>query len=141
MNRVAFFHSFSSVWAGSCHTEGTGQGLHHQIVRCEPEEHSRIYCPSAVVFDAAQTDGELFPDLAGVKGDSQHYTDRLEAFFRAKRHHPRLLGSRPCQEWHSDRMSGCRLNGTEFGDWPVVTADDNHITVFDLIEIAREMGL
>src|ERR1017187_1546363 len=38
-------------------------------------------------------------------------------------------------------MSGCRLNGTEFSDWLVVPADDDHVTIFDLIEITREMGL
>ena len=32
-------------------------------------------------------------------------------------------------------MSGCSLNGTEFGDWMVVPANDDHVTILDLIEL------
>jgi hypothetical protein len=38
-------------------------------------------------------------------------------------------------------MSRRSLNRTEFSDWLVVAADDDDVTIFDQIEIAREMGL
>ena len=38
-------------------------------------------------------------------------------------------------------MNRCSLNRAELGDWLVMPADHNYITIFDLIEITRELGL
>jgi hypothetical protein len=38
-------------------------------------------------------------------------------------------------------MGGYSLNATEFGDWLVVPADDDHVTILDLTEIPGEVSL
>jgi hypothetical protein len=38
-------------------------------------------------------------------------------------------------------MNRRSLNGTKFGNWFVVPTDYNDITIFDLVEIPREVGL
>ena len=38
-------------------------------------------------------------------------------------------------------MSACGLKGTKLGDWLIVSADDDHFTSLDLIEIAGKWVL
>src|ERR1017187_1715007 len=45
------------------------------------------------------------------------------------------------QSSNAGRTNQWGLNGAEFGHWPVVPADDDHVTLFDSVNVAREVGL
>ena len=47
----------------------------------------------------------------------------------------------PQQAGNAGRANPLGLNRAELGHWPVVPADDHNITLFDLIQIMRQVSL